>query len=494
MGMKPIKLAEIEKIGDKLIVPEKLEYREAADMLYRKSDEDEQIIGVGAVIESFVWDGALAMVKAMEKLFGYCIAVPTPGFFGDSPPQMITVETGHKTSVQVPWGTFKISQFGKDGYIGTGTHMTDGRMVFSLGGEMRRKYQPLFNQLVDEIKAIVKTESIYRGKAFRVEFRSDNGKPIQMIHPKFLDLSKVESEGLIFAEDVKAAIETNLFTPIKYSQECRNHKIPLKRGILLAGPYGCGKTLTAYHTAKHCEDNGWTFVYIRKASELPEALNFIKTYSPAVVFCEDIDTVTNGDRDQHLNDILNTLDGVDSKAVEIITVLTTNHLEQITRAMLRPGRMDALIHVHAPDAEAVQKLLRLYGRGLIPLEADLSRVGAELEGEIPAVIGECVEKAKLAAIGRGNATTSGNKYKLSLTVDDLYHAAIGMRGQREALRMKAQQPKTEAEQFGAAFGSTLVGALENIGSNAIRSRLLRHVSQDSPNDKPLYALEGRDNN
>lgn len=174
----------------------------------------------------------------------------------------------------------------------------------------------------------------------------------------------------------------------------------MKRGVLLAGVYGTGKTLTAKVASKFCAEAGITFLYIHKANELPHAIRFAKLYcDPAVViFCEDIDSVTSGKRNVELNDILNTVDGVDTKGMNLITLLTTNHLETITRAMLRPGRLDAVITIPPPDKVAVQKLLRIYGKGVIPPNADLTAVGEELDGSIPAIIAEVVKRAKLSQL------------------------------------------------------------------------------------------------
>jgi transitional endoplasmic reticulum ATPase len=62
---------------------------------------------------------------------------------------------------------------------------------------------------------------------------------------------------------------------------------------------------------------------------------------------------------------LNEIDGVESKGKELITILTSNHAENINQAMLRPGRLDAVLSIQAPDAFAAEKLIRLYARGLI---------------------------------------------------------------------------------------------------------------------------------
>src|SRR5262249_9702485 len=112
------------------------------------------------------------------------------------------------------------------------------------------------------------------------------------------------------------------------------------------------KTLTAYVTAKKSSSNNWTFIYLDRVAGLHEAFRFAKQYAPSVIFAEDIDRAVNGDdRTTDIDDVLNTIDGIESKGGEIITILTTNHVDQINRAMLRPGRLDAVISIQAPDAE-----------------------------------------------------------------------------------------------------------------------------------------------
>src|SRR5690606_34759444 len=136
-------------------------------------------------------------------------------------------------------------------------------------------------------------------------------------------------------EEVGAQIRTNLLAPLLYTEACRRHKIPLKRGVLLEGPYGTGKTQTAYACALLATQNNWTFIYLDRVAALDEALVFARQYAPAVVFAEDIDRVTQGERSVEIDDVLNNLDGIDSKNTDIITILTSNHANNINKAMLR---------------------------------------------------------------------------------------------------------------------------------------------------------------
>ncbi len=242
-------------------------------------------------------------------------------------------------------------------------------------------------------------------------------------------------------------MKTNLFTPIERTEHCRRLKIPLKRGVLLEGPYGTGKTLTAFVTAKKCADNGWTFIMLDRVSGLKDALTFARMYSPAVVFAEDIDRVVAGERSVSMDDVLNNIDGVESKGTEIITILTSNHAENINRAMLRPGRLDAVLHIVAPDAKAAEKLMRLYARGLILDTEDLTNAGVELNGQIPAVIREVVERSKLYAVSR--CVTPNDEF--TLKGSDLELAAKGMKEHLKLLNPSAAQPLNSNEQLGKAL-------------------------------------------
>ena len=71
--------------------PGKMSLGKAIEALVRKQKDEEQAFSVHEVIDAFPLDGAVAFVKAMTKLYGWASPVPTPGFFGPTPPQMISV-------------------------------------------------------------------------------------------------------------------------------------------------------------------------------------------------------------------------------------------------------------------------------------------------------------------------------------------------------------------------------------------------------------------
>lgn len=424
---KPLHIAEVVRHGKQFVIPEGISYPDAIDLLKRKMTSEEEVTEIRESIDAFVWDGALALTKAMNDMFGWFQPEVTKTFFGDKPPAMISVEVGVGKTELVPWGQFSIP--GMEGRIGTSAMQKDGRIVFVVTAMVKRKDEPAIRAVIELARKYVREQSIYKGGAIKMRFKDNEGEALEMPEPKFLDLSRVDEGQLIYSQEVMSAVSTNLFTPVEQVEACRRHKIPLKRGVLLSGPYGTGKTLAAYVTAKKCERNGWTFLYCERADELADMVKFAHHYQPAVIFCEDIDRVMEGDRSTSMDDILNIVDGIESKNTEIMVILTTNHVEKINPALLRPGRLDAVINVLPPDAEAVERLVRLYGGDLIPENANLKAVGEQLAGKIPAVVRECIERAKLSALKLGNGA-------LVLTPESIMDAAVGMKNQLDLLKPK----------------------------------------------------------
>ncbi len=424
-------------------LPKDLTYGDAIKALEMKAKAEEEETQVIEMIDAFPFDGALAFGKAMQRVYGWTTPVPTPSFFGPCPPKTIEVKVGYKETVKVLWGRFEIP--GMSGWMETGADWSAEPPKFVISAIVRKKHEDKVRELAALTRKIVAEESIYKSKGL-VLTTNDEGNVKFQDGPGFLDLENVNSAELVLPKAVGDIVRAALFVPIEQTDACRESRIPLKRGVLLAGPYGTGKTLTAFVTAKKCVENNWTFIYLDRVSGLNQALQFAKRYQPCVIFAEDIDRSVTGERSVEMDDILNTIDGIEAKSSEIITILTTNHVEDINRAMLRPGRLDAVVTFQAPDAEAVERLVRQYGRGLVPSAEDLSEVGVALAGNIPAVIREVMERAKLFALSLNPGQT------IRLTSEALLGSTESMRSH---LDLMAEKPKVELDPDDAALGALM---------------------------------------
>jgi len=421
-------------------LPQKMDLDAAIKALNRLKADEEQTYDLHEMFDAYPTDAAVALVKAMKELYGWASPVPTPGFFGPKPPQMLSVKTGWRDEdvIQVPLGSFRLP--GVDAPISTAIVNN----TFIVYGEIKKKHRHLILELATLARKILKEESIYRGKPIRL-LVDDNGDLLTKMPPEFLNVEDISEADLIFDDQVRSQIETHLLTPIKETENCRRHKIPLKRGVLLEGKFGTGKSLTSRLTARVCELNGWTYVYLDRVKGLRNALEFAKKYAPAVVFAEDIDTIM-GERDEEANDLINVIDGVVTKGQEVMTVLTTNDVNKIHPVILRPGRLDAVISLKPPGAAACERLIRHYAGKLLKADASLVEASKSVVGMIPASIRECVERAKLGMIARRD-----NK----LDSSDIVVAAESMKNHMALLEPKAPEP-TSAQQLAEGLKGVLI--------------------------------------
>lgn len=433
--------------GTKIIVPEDVGLDIAIRALQLQMEDEEQIISVNHVIDCDVAEGMVAFYRVLINEYGFVSNKGTKGFWGSTnKPSYIGIETSPGNVESVPNGNLHIP--GIEGWLNPTFQIKDFQPVFAINGEIKGKDRHQVDRLVALVKAEYHKNSIYRGYSIVTSFPElDDSSSLEDFFPKFADLGEMMPEDLILNRETMEEIDVSLFTPIRSTARCREHKIPLKRGILLEGPYGTGKSLTAAVTANLCRQNGWTFVYLKDVTRLSQAYAFAERYQPAVIFSEDIDQVLQNakGRDERINKILNEIDGIDTKGLEIITVLTTNHVENITTAMLRPGRLDTVVSVRAPNRNTVINLIKKYAGPILEENTNLDPAAALLEGEVPALIREVVERSKLSAIRRDGS--------FCLKGSDIELIARGMKNHMSLLKPKEQDTRSDIEKAAGVIAS-----------------------------------------
>lgn len=425
--------------------PNPMDYDSAIETIGRIRDQENQEYDVRELVAGAPWDTAVAVYKAMQDIYGVVIASSIQTFFGEIKPDFITVLTGHldEDRVQIPVGKMVLPGVEQPVFIRLSA---EGTMI---SGTVRRRDRAALVEIANRARRIINTDSIYKGKAIRLNVDADGDIELSA-QPEFLDLTKVKEADMIHTRETEQLIRTNIFAPLKHTQACRDNRVPLKRGILLEGKYGTGKSLTARITAKVGNDNGWTFIMLNRSQGLKSAIEFARQYQPCVIFAEDIDRAADRS-DEGVNDLVNLLDGLISKDMEMMVVLTTNYIENIDKSLLRPGRFDAIISIDSPDAETAERIVRAYAGALLDEGEDLTQVGAATSGMIPATIREVVERAKLFMLTEGRNV---------LTSEDLYASAIGMQRHSKLLAPKAAD-KSASERFAQAFTELVVKGFES---------------------------------
>ncbi|MCJ1441474.1 MAG: AAA+-type ATPase [Stictis urceolatum] len=167
------------------------------------------------------------------------------------------------------------------------------------------------------------------------------------------------------AHATKHALRQAVEFPLKYPQEMTRLGIPPKKGLLLYGPPGCSKTLTAKAVATEAKLN---FLAVKGAELLNmyvgeseravrEVFAKARAASPSVLFFDEVDSIgstreggagTGGSGLNVLTTLLNELDGIeDLKGVFVLAA--TNKPQSLDPALMRPGRLDQLLYVGLPE-------------------------------------------------------------------------------------------------------------------------------------------------
>lgn len=295
-------------------------------------------------------DGVYQLNRAINEVFGSAVSKEDKSPSGDSNIDTVDVILADGSRTKVPFGKISLEELGEDSEINI--NYDNDRHLLLVKGQCQFKYQSLIDDIVERTKELLATESIYKNQALEITNLSE---------PKIMTLAGIDKQFMVLSKKTEFELQP-LRSRILYPEKCIAKGIPLKYGCLLEGKYGTGKTLLAFKLAKDAVNNGWSFVYLKDPSLLAETLRMCKVVDRSghgvIVFVEDIDQVTRGNRDSAMQDILNTLDGGDTKDMNVITLFTTNHIELIEPTFLRGKRIGSVITMDCLDAETAERFIR----------------------------------------------------------------------------------------------------------------------------------------
>lgn len=450
---------DIQFVGDKYILPESVgTVKKAVRILTERMQDEEEVTSFQRTYPYRPHDGAHAVMLAIRKSFGYATGKPIYSFFGKTPPQIIDVAIGVNEVTQVPWGHMEIP--GLDGTkIQTGAaHDPELGIVFKLSVEGPKKWRRRINGFLEMVDRVLREDSIYKGKAI------DGAQ-----NPNFIDVSTVNVDDVVYTQDVIQQLQANVWSPIIHAQQLQDLGQPGKRAVLFHGPYGTGKTLGALLTAQVAEHHGWTFIMCRAGKDdLMQVIQTARMYQPSVVFFEDIDTLASpGNEAITATQILDTFDGLQTKGLKMLLVLTTNHIDRIHKGMIRPGRLDAVIEIGAMDEPGVERLTRRIIGDKLDTKTDFHEVFNAMVDFPPAFVREVLDRAVRYSVARtGKLSTIGT--------EDLVLAANGLRPQLKLMvdASDTSRPVTVDDLMRSAVSKAVDGAIvegPNIGRATVNT-------------------------
>lgn len=265
-------------------------------------------------------------------------------------------------------------------------------------------------------EAVLRSRS-YRGKVLSLDTRDvySGQSSGLLVH----QLKRVQRDQVILPPRTIDLLDRNVLHFSKQRDALGRFGLSRKKGILLYGPPGNGKTHTIHYLIGALPGHTTFLITAGQMGLLREYMTLARLLQPSLVVVEDVDLIAR-DRDSMndvcseslLNVLLNEMDGLQTDS-DVLFLMTSNRPEALERALAsRPGRIDQAIEYPNPDDDGREKLIRLYSQGLT-LSSDLLRhCVTRTKGVSAAFIREYMRRSAQFHLERG-ATTG------ELSADDL---------------------------------------------------------------------------
>lgn len=278
-----------------------------------------------------------------------------------------------------------------------------------------------------EIRELAGRYNLFRGQIVSVEGH-EFGHGVGPV--RFHTRPDVSRDDVILPSGVLGMVERQVIGVATHRERLLAAGHHLKRGVLLFGPPGSGKTHTVRYLMTRLPEVTVVVVTGVGLHFIREACALARLVPPALVVVEDVDLIAEaramhpGMNNPLLFQILNEMDGVAGDC-DVAFVLTTNRPDLIEPALAqRPGRIDLAVEVPLPDARSRRGLLALYGPRLALDADDVEHIVAETDGMAASFFAELSRRAELLAATESTAPAG---------ITAVRDALAELRASREAL-------------------------------------------------------------
>jgi cell division protease FtsH len=302
-----------------------MHHQQQLDSLVQRASEILKAPGKAVVLDTFV-ERELLKVARLESRTGLASGLPLIGFQGHG--------RGHRTIAGLECYRLTI-----------GTHTIRFIKVFDqLSGAIERPTQDF---------CVVPLEHYVRFYRFLREKVRRNPGP--------------EEPAPVLSEESKARLWDNSVGFLTRGRELlKQYDVPQKRGLLLMGEPGNGKTMACRWLRSQCYKQGlvWRYVraeYYERARIEGDVQSVFDLEDPGVILFDDFDLGVRNREEygatSHHSTFLGELDGVDAHN-GVVYIFTTNaRLSDLDPAFLRPGRIDQVVQFPRPDTDLRRRVI-----------------------------------------------------------------------------------------------------------------------------------------
>lgn len=225
----------------------------------------------------------------------------------------------------------------------------------------------LVEEFLDEVRRFNVSDDDCRLAIYTNQYSS--WRLLSMVHPRSTDTVVLSGDKM---QSLIGDIERFFASRLWYQE----HAIPYRRGYLLHGPPGNGKSSLVRALASHFQRD----VYVLRAGKDLDDANFMELLPSlpenAFLLIEDVDCISDDSKENKLtrSGFLNALDGI-AAATGRVVFMTTNFVEKLDEALRRPGRADVTWLIDSPTEQQANSYLRRF------LDADdVIRVTSSMSG------------------------------------------------------------------------------------------------------------------
>ncbi|WP_234892347.1 AAA family ATPase [Sinorhizobium medicae] len=256
------------------------------------------------------------------------------------------------------------------------------------------------------IEAQGKSSRYYRNKA--VSFESSEGFDGTQETMRVHKLPAISRNDVVLSKATMAQLDTHVFDFVKCREELKRLGQSGRKGILLHGHPGTGKTHVVQYIVANLPEHTTVLVTAEQMLNMEEYFALARVLQPCTMVIEDVDLVGRSRDDisgvkaeTRLNRLLNEMDGL-GEDLDILIIMTTNRVNSLEGALAaRSGRVDVVLEIPLPDDDCRGRLIERYGRALNFQAEALAEAVARSKGGSAADVKEMVRRLAQLSVARG---------------------------------------------------------------------------------------------